>query len=234
MSTKFWFDSAAAAAVSPSPDAEWDRTVDLQRLVLNITKGSSSRVDSGAILNEPNTMTTSNNDLLQGQHISEILDPINISSATFKCYLQARQNNAAANWRSQIIIRALAADGSSALNTLYAGDLTTLTGDPASEWNTSTSVEQNRSFPTGGSTALSDANITVPWRLCVETGARQHNTQNTNRNGAIVYGEPAGGDLPEDESSTATNLAGWIELSPTFTLYVPTTKRVIARMMMIG
>jgi len=201
--------------------------------VLNAVKGSSAREDSGSLLSEPNTITTSNQDLLQGQHISEPLAAQTISG-TFKCYLQARESNAAANWRSQIIIRVVSNDGTTVRGTLYAGDTGTLTGDPTSEWNASTSAEESRAFPVGGSTALSSLAISAQDRLVVETGAREHNTQNTNRQGAIVYGEPAGGDLAENETQTATNLAGWIEFSGTIGLYVPTTKRVIARMMMIG
>lgn len=233
MPTDFWFDSAATPDISPAVAAEWDVVTHLTRRTLNIVKGSSAREDTATLLQEPNTMTTSNNDLLQGQHISPELAAQTISG-TFKCYLQCRQSNAAANWRSQIILRVVSHDGTTVRGTLYAGDLSTLTGDPSGEWNSSTSVEVSRSFPFGGATALSSLAISDRDRIVVETGARQHNTQSTIRNGAIVYGEPATGDLPENETENATNLAGWIQFSGTIGLYVPSTARIGTRLMMIG
>lgn len=208
--------------ISPTPDAEWDYTGVMEIFTLNFTKGASAYTSTQKTI-RPNTTSATDHDSLVYQFVGPPLAAQTISG-TFKSYVQARENAATSNFRSQIILRVVNKTGTVVRGVLYAGDLTSLTGDPASEWNASTSVEVNRAFPTGGSTALSSLAILAEDRIVAEYGGRSHRTGATNGFGAIAIGEAGSSvstDLPEDETDNTTTKAPWIEFSGTIGLYVP-------------
>lgn len=149
---------------------------------------------------------TSNRDAVIGQFISEPLAAQTISG-TVKGQIRAQENALSANLRSQCIIRVVQSDNTTIRGTLYAGDLTTLTGNPTPEWATTAT---NRPLPFGGSVALSSLAIQNGDRLVIEVGYRKHAAASTT--GTLYFGDNSATDLAEDTTTTTANNP-WIEFS---------------------
>jgi len=210
MATRFYYSSTGVAAVSPDFAAEWDDTTifdpigNALRRELTNPRGASSFAtitvaeDAGQTANEL--------DHLFVQFVSAPLAAQTIAG-TAKGRIRASESGAAANARSQCVIRVVSNDGTTVRGTLYAGDTAAL----ASEWATSLT---NRQMPRGTSVNLSSVDAQLGDRIVVEIGGRMHNTVTNQFGTTLRIGEAGAGDLPEDETDT-NDLNPWIEFSQT-------------------
>ncbi len=200
--TRFYLPSTGAAAISPTQSSEWDFTTGFDRLKLVTTKINSASATKAAA----DTTATANRDALIRQYVSDGLEAQTISG-TLKGRIRAQENATTANLRAQVIVRVLSNDGSTVRGTLYAGDLTTGTTNPTSEF---AATLTNRQYPRGASVALSSVTAQAGDRLVVEIGYRKHAALSTT--GTLSFGDNSGTDLAEDETTTAANNP-WIEFS---------------------
>jgi hypothetical protein len=83
--------------------------------------------------------------------------------------------------------------------------------------NNITATATNRFCPPSG-TALSSYSCADGDRIVIEIGIGR-SAGTTARNGNIRFGTTTAGDLPEDETTTTTNLSGWVEFSNTVKYY---------------
>lgn len=219
MATRFYYDSATSPSVSPSFSAEWDTTPSAIRRVLNAARGSSALADFSA--NEISS-STSNLDILIAQFVSEPIGVTNFNGMTIKGRIRAFETNALANHRAQVIVKLVPGDGSGSGTVVYAGDLTTGSTDPTSEFVLD--VLTNRQFPRGASVNCANVTSANGDRIVVEVGYRAHNTRSNIFGAAIRIGENDATPLPEDETTTTDNHP-WIEFSGTIEAYsVPVEK----------
>lgn len=206
MASRFYF-GVYAPSISPAADAAWDVAGSLVRRVLEGEKhGFPAALETLAV------STTSNSpagavDVLIGQYISAPLSGNQTISSAIKGQISAFESNAAANARMQCVIRVVSNDGTTVRGTLIAASAAAL----SNEFNTST---RNIKIPLGGSTVPSSVNALDTDRIVVEIGWRKHESATTNRTVTFAGGNPIGTDLPEDETTVATNTP-WIEFADT-------------------
>lgn len=199
--SRLYLPSSGAAPISPAFAAEWESVNTTRRLAVT-TKISSSI----ALTSQADATATSNRDIGVVQYVSNSIasGPL---SGTVKGQISVRQDGSGENLRSQIIIRVVSNDGSVVRGTLYAGDLTTGTGDPTSEWST---IATNRRFPRDAPVALATVGVQDGDRVVIELGARKHAA--TSVTAELRLGDNSGSDLPDNETSTST-YNPWIEFS---------------------
>lgn len=212
MPTRWYLPSTGVADVSPAQAAEWDITAGFDRLAMVRSRISSAMADKTTAKAASNQ---SNQDVLWRQYVSEPLD-VQTISGTVKGRVRARENNAALNARMQVIIRVVSEDGATVRGTLYAGDLTTGTSNPTSEFAVSAVAlaGTNRQAPRGASQSLASVNALLGDRIVIEYGWRIHTTGTVAYTASAIFGDDSGADLAEDESATGTNNP-WIEFSAT-------------------
>lgn len=214
MPTRFWFssDSGDPPAVDPGSIGGWIISPgNPTHLKLNLTKGSSAR--SGVAISESFNASTGNDIGLNAVWVSEPLGAQTLSG-TFKAYLQAYEDNAAANWCPTIKIARLNEAGVYQ-GMLYSG--ATCSGS-AGEFAT-VATGTNRRFPNGGATV--SGSLANGDRIAIMVGVCANNAQNTTRNGTIWIGEGGSSgstDLPENETDATTTKAAWIEFAETLVL----------------
>jgi hypothetical protein len=209
MATRLYTPPGTAAAVSPAFSAEWESVTDAVRRGLSLSKFNGT--------DEYNSVTpavsSSNLDVLIFQFVSPAIaaGPL---AGTFIGQFYADEFDPAFNLRSQAIVKLVSNDGATLRGVLYAGDLTTLTGDPAGEWPDAGFY--NRTFPRGAPVALSTVNAQINDRVVVEIGYRQHSVPLTSASIAISD-DTSIGDLPSGDSFDAPNSppsrATWVEFS---------------------
>ena len=215
MATRLYPEPLNTADISTTPSSEWDfqTSPSVRRL-------SRVRLDApSTLLQATDSVATSNRDILLGQFISPPLQAQTISG-TFKGQFFANETSLAYNLRAQVLVRVVSNDGSVERGVLYAGDLETLTGDPANEF--AQSAFTNRKFPRGGAAALSSVAVQDGDRLVVELGARKHST--TTIAVYLRLATDQATEAPEDETTTdyAAN-STWVEFSQDI-LFKPSTK----------
>lgn len=208
MATRFYLPSTGTSPIaSLGYAAEWEASSTAVRRPTFRTKQSTAMTAVG----QADATATSNRDAVVGQFISEPLAAQTISG-TVKGQIRAQENASTANLRSQCIIRVVQSDNTTIRGTLYAGDLSTLTGNPTNEWAT---TGTNRPMPFGGSVSLSSLAIQAGDRLVIELGYRKHAAASTT--GTLYFGDNAATDLAEDTTTTTANNP-WIEFSQTLVL----------------
>lgn len=204
MATRFYLPSSGAADVSPAYSSEWDNTGSASRLQLSRLRSGSAMADAAIT----DATATANRDVLIRQYVSAPLSAQTISG-TVKGYIRAIESSASDNLRAQVVIRVVSNDGSSVVGTLYAGDLTTGTSDPTSEFDSATM--RNREYPRGGAQAISSLAVSDGDRLVIEIGWRKHVAASVS--GTLRIGDADTSlDLAEDESSSS-DYNPWIEFS---------------------
>lgn len=207
MPSRFYLPSTGAAPISPAFSSEWDLATDGDRLAAVTTRIGSAMTTKA--LDDGSGVSTSNRDRLARQYIYGPIVGNHTITGTIKGQVRCLSSSENFNLRSQLIVRAVAPNGSTFRGTLYAGDTTTLTGDPANEWPITTAA--NRYFPRGGSQSVTSVSVFDGDYLVFEFGARSHAAVNFTL-GSMIFGDDSGTDLPEDETTTAANNP-WIELS---------------------
>jgi hypothetical protein len=203
---RFWLAASGSQPVTVTADASWEQTTGALLAPLNAVKGVST-IGTTTITEPANT--TANQDYLRGQFISIPLAPQTISGA-FKAQIRSRESAAGANGAAQVILRVVSRDGTTVRGTLYAGDNEVLTGNPANEFSTTLT---NRRHPRIATTRSLTAVVALDGdRLVVEIGVREHNTSSTAFTYDASFGESAGTDMAEDDTTTTAN-DPWIEFS---------------------
>lgn len=199
--TRFYTAPAATSPLtSQGYDAEWENVASAARRKLNtVITGAAPETSS---VND--TTATSNRDILGRQYISDPIaaGPIN---CTFWASLNCNENTTSVNARAQIIVKLISNDGSVERGYLYAGDLTTGTGDPANEF--SNSGYQSRLFPRGAPITLNTLVAQTDDRILVEIGWRKHAA--AGGIATISFSDNANVDLDGTETDNSGN--SWVE-----------------------
>lgn len=198
--------SGGTPGITPTPATEWDFSTGFARVVPAQTK-SNVAFASKAITD---ATATANRDTCIYQFVYPLPTGVAfLTSQTIKGRVLTLEGATASNLRSQAIIRVMGSDGTTVRATLYAGDLTTGTTNPTSEWGT---TQANRQMPRGTTVAVAANYTSVAGdHLVIELGYRKHAAASTA--GTIRLGTlSATADLPENETQT-TDGDTWIEFS---------------------
>lgn len=205
MATRFYFGqlitapalafSAAWSAPGSTPQRARMRTVKRQAALSTAPFVNTSSETTAAILNKLNVQLIAR------------LGAAQTITGTVKGYALFSESDTAQDCRVQCEIRVIAEDGT-VRGTLLAADA----GALSSEFVT---APTNRRIPLLAATnTLTSVNAQAGDFLVVEIGHRTHVASATSYNVTLRWhDDPATGDLPEDETSTSTTLAPWIEFS---------------------
>lgn len=202
--------SGGTPGITPTQATEWDFFTGFVRVVPVLGTKSNTAFSNKAVAD---TTATAQRDALAYQFIYPLVTGTQfLTSHTFKGRMLALEAATGNNLRSQVVIRVMASDGSTVRATLFAGDLTQLTTNPGSEWNT---AARNISITTASRAAATiscAANYTsvAGDYLVIEVGYRKHAAASTT--GTIRLGDNAAADLPENETQT-TDGNTWLEFS---------------------
>lgn len=219
MATRFYLPSTGAAPVSPAYDAGWEDTANAtSRLAMVTTRIDSSFVQASAL--ETGSSTVNARDLLIRQYVSNPLSGNQTISGTLKGQMQISENNAAANFMPQMVVRVVSGDGTTVRGTLHAGDTRTTNVDEV----TISTVEANVKNPAAGISpvTLTSVNALDGDRVVVEIGVRANNTSATNYTAFLYVGDVSGTDLTEGGSETEL-LNPWIEFSANLSFQSPSS-----------
>jgi len=142
-------------------------------------------------------------------------------SGTVKGVIRAVEANADAEYRAQLVIRVVSADGTTFRGTLRAADSEVL----SSEFSTGL---VNRYFPLASlfPQALTPVAAQAGDWLVVEVGFRSHNEHMTSRNASLRYGDSAASDCVENETAT-NDFNPWIEFSQTIPMQEVDVRQVV-------
>jgi len=211
MPTRFYLWEASAAPVSPAVDAGWDSTA------VPFARRSMHRFPQGS----DNLTTTSRFGSTAGQnrcHRQFVGPPMERghvfdTSVTYKAYAQGLESNGDNNLRSRAGIRIVSRDGSTVRHTVKAvGDYSS-----GSAWNTAL---RSKAFLDGDPGTGSYTTVAGD-RLVVEFGHR--GASGVTISVSSRWGSTAtGGDVPENETTTATTVRPWFECSLSLTFEAPT------------
>lgn len=205
MATRFYFGqlitapalafSATWSAAGSTPQRARMRTVKRQAALSTAPFVNTSSETTAAILNK-----------LNSQFIVR-LGAAQTITGTVKGYALFSESDTAQDCRVQCEIRVIGEDGT-VRGTLLAADA----GALSSEFVT---TPTNRRIPLLAATnTLTSVSAQAGDFLVVEIGHRTHVASGTSYNVTLRWhDDPATGDLPEDETSTSTTLAPWIEFS---------------------
>jgi hypothetical protein len=202
--TRCYFDSAAAAAVTPGTFAAiWDSTGSATVKRMNLVKGSSTLTNRAVA----EAVSTNNFDVCTGQYVMGPLGTGSLSGA-FKCQMLSLESAAAANDFAQIAIKIIKPDGTTR-GTAFTGQTDTATS--GSEFAT-TATNAMYPKPTLARDLTATDYINGDY-LVVELGYRANNTSLTSMTGTLRDGEGASTDYLEDETVTTNTLCPWIEFT---------------------
>jgi hypothetical protein len=209
MATRLYPVPGSTSPVAPAFSAEWESTVDAVRRNLVTVKTDVGFDDY--LLNVADANFSVNKDTLHYQLISAPIaaGPI---TGTFVGQFYANESDVAFNLRSQALVKVVSNDGATVRGVLYAGDLSTLTGDPTNEFTGSYS---NHQYPRGGPISLSTVVALLNDRVVAEIGFRQH--QSAFAVGTtVISDDTAIGDLANTEATDVPGpptKATWVEFS---------------------
>jgi hypothetical protein len=220
MSRLYLRPSGGTPGITPTQASEWDFFTGFTRVVPSPTKTNTAFANKAVT----DATATANRDALAYQFVYPLQAGIAFATTqTIKGRVLALEGATASNLRSQAVIRVIASDGTTVRATLYAGDTTTGTANPTSEWATAAT---NRQMPRGTSVAVAANYTTVAGDyLVIEIGYRKHAAASTT--GTIRLGDTtASTDLAENEATT-TDGSTWIDFSVDLdpsagTIFVPT------------
>jgi len=204
MATRFWLPNTGAAAVSPSFTG-WTNTTGADRIKCVTTKISSTMTtktysieDTGAPYND-----------LWRQYVSDPLSAQTISG-TVKGIIRCAENITNVTGYPQIRIRVCNQAGDS-----FTGTLLDFNNNAVSNEFAVGATLVNRKFPrnwSGAGTSLSSLAINANDRLVIEIGFRQDANNEGAETCSASFGDDAGSDLAEDETSSTANNP-WLEFS---------------------
>lgn len=218
--TRFYLPSTGTAAVSPAFDAAWNDVSAVVPRPTSATKGTSAFVE----ITDTETSTSSGWDVALGQFISAPLAAQTISGNALG-YIRARENNAAANARSQMVIRVVSGDGLTIRGTLLAQSTDTTN---VNEWvaTTTPSAARNSRVPRlGYATTLTPVAVQQGDRLVIEVGGRAVNTASTSYALSMWFGENAV-DLAANETGIVDG-APWIEFDSPILFYTESASHTV-------
>jgi hypothetical protein len=201
MSTRFYFPTADAAAVSPSFDSGWTYTAEAVRRAMTTTRPTAAS-GFGATIGP--WSGTAGDKALDRQYVSGPLAAQRISG-TVKAYFSAFQGDNADNVDQGILkIAVVSRDGATLRGTLLAlgshGPTTELIGGSL----------RNKAFADGD--ALDDLVIEEGDRLVVELGW-SNSTAGTTPEATIFYGGTSGLSDAEESEAVFVARVGWLEFS---------------------
>ena len=200
--TRFYLWEGSAAPVSPAVDAGWESSAaPFARRPMDPSPGvgDNLRTISGF-------SSTAGRDRCHRQFIGPPMAAGNVfdTSVTYKAYAQGLESGGNDNLRSRIGIRIVSRDGSTVRHTIKAiADYSSGT-----EWSTSL---RSKAFLDGDAGTGSYTTVAGD-RLVVEFGHRD--AAGSSISGSSRWGSTAtGGDVPENETTTSTNVRPWFECS---------------------
>jgi len=215
MATRFYPNAEQEPADSFSFDGAWDESAFTIRRRMYPYRNSFEIAQVVGF----DAVTTNDLDVLLAQFVSPPLQAQTITG-TFAGAFMVRESNAAANMRSQVVVRVIAPDGT-VRGTLISASAAAL----SNEWIASTTSYRCARFPVGSSgTSVSSVSASAGDRIVVEVGCRAINTSGTTFTGTLRYG---GGitntDLPSnDTQTTGTTDNPWMEFSQNLTFLADT------------
>lgn len=207
MATRFRLPSAGTAAVSPATQS-YTHTGTTRRSLPTTTTGDASALTTTAITPDAADHLVAG-DVFHVQFVSDVLLPSTsfLTGLSVKLAIQGLEAHTNNNLVLQIWVGVVFTDGTGSYGPLLAKTLDGL------ELNT---VIQNRIF-SATTTAAIATNPTFGGRLVVEisvSGTPGPATGGTQgHNASLRFGSNgAGGDLPEDDTSTGATLNPWFEI----------------------
>jgi hypothetical protein len=216
MTTRFRLPSSGTAPISPAFDASWEATGTPTRFPLIVDNSEHSAVASTAvatILNVPAGAV----DVAIAQFVSAPLSGNQTIAGAIKGQIRALESNAAGDLDPQCVIRVLSNDGTTVRGTLIPSDTSAL----GHEFNNA--ALRNVKYPKGGSTTPTSVAALDGDRIVIEVGYRKHENATTSRTGTLSFGDNAGTDLAEDETTTTAN-DPWFEFADTLTFAAITAR----------
>jgi len=205
MATRFYFTTQNGISIPfVTLDASWEGTNP------GFRAGLSSR-RQGSFFYETNfgeTSTSTTYDAEVWQFVSKPLAAQTITG-TVKAIMRCKESNAAADMRSQMVIRVVSGDGGTVRGTLLAHDTSAL----SNEWDATALT--NRKFPlnwSGAGATLTSVAAQAGDRIVVEVGYRAHNSSGTQYYGYIEAGDAASTDCAENETDTL-QYNPWVKFS---------------------
>lgn len=209
MATRIYLPSSgySPAPISPAFGPGWEKTSSAGRRRAATVKGASPMATSTTGQN-----VSAGDDVLMTQYVFGPVAAQTISG-TLKGQIRASENSTNLDARAQVLAKVVSGDGGTLRGTLLAMDTAALSSEFASTLT-------NRKFPRGGATALTNVVAQNGDWVVIELGYRHHALPIILKNASLRYGEAAGSDLAEDETSTADN-APWLEFSLDIVMYKP-------------
>lgn len=201
---RFYMPSTGAADVSPTFGGGWADTALGDRRKCVTTRISSAMTDTIFTT----IAGTSAQFVLRRQYVSAPLQAGTLSG-TIKG--QVRASGSGTNSTLAVGIFVVSNDGSTVRGTALANTASQLTTTPPRF--AGSSVKTNRQMldaSDSASIALSTVTVQSGDRLVIEIGVRE--LAGGGINGTLVFGDNSGTDLPEENSTSATNNP-WIEFS---------------------
>jgi hypothetical protein len=197
VSTRFYFPSTGAAAISVTPSASWNKTAGAQAaLTCVIAKIASAMAN---VANSENVATDYYQVLIQ-QYVSAPLNGTQAISGTWAAYMLGMEDNALANFSWTTGARVVSNDGLTVRGTLWA------LGGTSNEWNTS--------LRNGGSNynSIITVNALDGDRIVFEFGFSSNDQVSvTNYTGTIRIGDNGSVDLPLNETDTDQTKNPWLQ-----------------------
>jgi hypothetical protein len=200
--TRFYFDSAAAAEVSPAYDLGWNYSAEASRYRLNLGKKSSAMATGARI-----GPWTPDSTALDRQFVSKPLDAgvvFTSGGSAVKGRMRGAEfavsDNAYPAWKIFVANR--------------AGTKQAYLYDGSSSLEFSTALTNRNPFAAGGGLCLANYTTAQGDRLVVEVGYMD--VSGTTPEANSRFGDAAASDLPEDESST-NDYNPWVEFPQAIT-----------------
>jgi hypothetical protein len=209
MATRFYLPATGIAPISPAFDGSWEATGAPTRRPLETQKVHLSPQTEVGVAEAVNNTAY---DVAVAQFISAPLNGNQTISGNIKGIIRARESNAAADMRAQMVIRVLSGDGSTVRGTLIASD-----GAALGNEFTSGGTARNCKYPkgwTGTGQTPTSVNALDGDRIVIEVGYRSHEASATSRTGTLVFGDAEASDAAENETDT-TDSNPWVEFADT-------------------
>lgn len=200
--TRLYLPSSGAAPVNFAFAAGWEKTTGADRIAAVADKSNTALTDKTC----SEDVTTGTYDVLARQYCYGPLVDQTIAG-TVRGVIRVQESDVGADFRAQLVIRVMAADGTTVRGTLLDFDTASL----VSEFPTTAA---SRWFPLNWDlVTLTPVTAQAGDYVVIEVGIRAHNTEATNFTATFRFGDPtAGTDRTEDETATDDNVP-WLEFT---------------------